>query len=209
MRSSNAFAKSKCKLPRTLTNGLSSTRMLSLDRTIIMRSLAISIEYLLVVDGTQSWLSPIVATWESSIKTTNHLKWYGTRPIMFCAFSKYAQTIKGKWSKLNSPLIEVGNTLTCSIWSNGIYVGMMWLTASLCQWDIMNHGLNSQIDGFCAMFNIEHWWASNETCICSLSWSPTWSTTSSIFRWSTPKYAVYATFLKRCSTWLWFIIAIN
>ncbi len=153
------------------------------------------------MDGTQSWLSFIVATWESSIETTNHFKWYGTSPIMVCVFSKYAWTMKGKQSKLNSPLIKVRNTSVCLLWSNGVLVRMMWLTTSSCQQNILSHGLNSQIDGFCAMFNIEHWWTSNKACTCSLSWNPTWSPASFIFWWSTPKCAMYPTFLKRHCTW--------
>jgi hypothetical protein len=165
-----------------------------------MSSLAINVQYLSIVDGTQSWLSPTVATRESSTETTNRLKWYGTRPIMACAFSKYVWTIRGRWSKLNSPLMGVRSTpahLTCS---NGVPVGMMWLTANLCQRDVLSHGLNSQIDGFDAIFNVEHRWACNEACTCSLSQSPVGSLVSSIFWWSTPKYALYPTFLKRHCT---------
>jgi hypothetical protein len=112
-----------------------------------------------------------MATWESSIETTNHLRWYGTWPIMVFAFSKYAQTINGKQSKLNSLVIEAGSMFACLIWSNGILAGMMWLTTNSCQQNILSHGFKSQIDGFGAMFNIEHWWAINEVCTCSLSWS--------------------------------------
>jgi hypothetical protein len=46
--------------------------------------------------------------------------------------------------------------LACLIWFNGIPAGMMWLTTSLCQWDILSHGPNSQMHGFGATFNIEH-----------------------------------------------------
>ncbi len=90
---------------------------------------------------------------ESSTKTTNYLRWYGTQPIMVCVFSKYIQTIKDNRSKLNSPLTGVKNMLACLIWSNGMYVIMMWLTISSCQRNILSHGLNSQIDEFCSMFN--------------------------------------------------------
>jgi hypothetical protein len=121
---------------------------------------------------------------------------------MVCAFSKYVRIIKGKQSKLNYPLIEVGSTFICLIWSNGIHVGMMCLIVSSCQRNILSHGPNSHIDGFRAMFNIEHQWASNEACNYSLSCSFTWSFVSSIF-WCltpTPKYAMYLTFLKWCYT---------
>jgi hypothetical protein len=104
---------------------------------------------------------------------TNRLRWYGTRPMMVCVFSKYAQTIKGKQSKLNSPLIGVGSTLACLTWSNGVPTGMMWLMASSCRREILSHGLNSRMDGFGATFDVEHWWACNKTCTCSFSWSPT------------------------------------
>jgi hypothetical protein len=152
------------------------------------------------VDGTQSWLNPIMAMGESSTETTNRLRWYGTRPIMVYAFSKYVRTINNRQSKLNALLIGVGSTLVCLIWSNGVPARMMWLTSS-GQWNILSHGLNSQIIGFGVVFNIEHWWASNEACTCSLSWSPVGSPASSIFWWSTPKYVVYPTLLKRRYTW--------
>jgi len=87
------------------------------------------------------------------------------------------------------------------MWSNGVPAVMMWLIVSSCPWDILSHGFNSRIDGFGARFNIERWWASNEARTCSLSWSLVGSPTSFIFWWSTPKYAMYSTFLKRCCTW--------
>jgi hypothetical protein len=166
-----------------------------------MSSFVISAQYFLRVDGTQSWLSPTVATGESSRETTNRLRWYGTRLMMVCVLSKYARTIKGKGSKLNSPPLGVGSTLACLTWSNGVPVGMMWLTASSCQQEILSHGLNSRMDGFGATFDVEHWWACNKTCTLSFNWSPIESPASSIFWWSTPKYAVYPTCLKRRCTW--------
>jgi hypothetical protein len=45
-----------------------------LDRTIVVSSLVFNIQYLLIVDGTQSWLSPTVARGESSTETTNRLR---------------------------------------------------------------------------------------------------------------------------------------
>jgi hypothetical protein len=47
---------------------------LSLDQTIVVSSLVINIQYLLIVDGTQSWLSPTVARGESSTEMTNCLR---------------------------------------------------------------------------------------------------------------------------------------
>jgi hypothetical protein len=45
-----------------------------LDQTIVVSSLVFNIQYLLIVDGTQSWLSPTVARGESSTETTNRLR---------------------------------------------------------------------------------------------------------------------------------------
>jgi hypothetical protein len=200
MRFSNASLRSECKSPITVTNGLSSTGALSLDWTIVT-SLVINIQYLLIMDGTQRWLSPTVATRESSIEMTNRQRWYGTRPITACAFSKYARTIKGKRSKLDSLPIGFKSTLVCLMWSNRVLAGMMWLTTSLCQRKILSHGLNSRMDGFGVTFDMEHWWAYNDSCTCSFRWNPGRSPSSSKFWWSTPKYAVYPTFLKKRCTW--------
>ncbi len=152
------------------------------------------------MDGTQSWLSPTAARGESTTETTNRLRWYGTRPIMADAFSKYARTIEGKRSKLDSPPIRFGSTLARLMRSNGVPSGMMWLTASSCQRDTLSHGLNSRMDGFGVAFRTKHWWAYNETCTCSFRWSLVGSPSSSTFWWSTPKYAMYPTFLKRRCT---------
>ncbi len=172
MRFSSASPRSECKSPRTLTNGSSSTGAMSLDRTIVMSSLVVNIQYLLIMDGTQSWLSPTVAKGESSTETTNRLRWYGTQPIMACALSKYTRTIEGKWSKLDSPPIGFRSTLARLMRSNGVPAGMMWLTTSSCQRDTLSHRLNSRMDGFGATFCMEHWWVCNETCTYSLRWSP-------------------------------------
>jgi len=181
MRFSSASPRFEYKSPRTLTNGSSSTGALSLDRTIIVSSLVINIEYLLMVDGTKSWLSPTVAKGESTTETTNRLRWYGTRPIMACTFSKYARTMEGKRSKLDSPPIGFGSTLARLMRSNGVPSEMMWLTTSSCQRNTLSHGLNSRMDGFGAVFRTEHCWARNETCTCSFRWSPAASPWSSIF----------------------------
>jgi hypothetical protein len=132
---------------------------------------------------------------------TNCLRWYGTWPIMVCAFSKYAGPTRASdpywiphWSWFKSMFVYF-------IWSRGIHAGMMRLTTNLCQWNILSHGINPKIDWFCVMFNIGYWWAFNQACACSLNWSPTWALASSIFLRSTQKYAMYPTFLKRCYTW--------
>ncbi len=93
--------------------------------------------------------------------TTN----YGLRILQICSHHQ------GQAIQIGFPTDQVREHTCLLDVVQRVPAGMMWLTASSCQRDILSHGLNSQMDGFGATFDTEHWWVCNDSCTCSFRWS--------------------------------------